>query len=134
MHKFLACVVTILWYCQSQLIQITSTGASLSNNNTLVPSVTYDLNFSLSAEPINSAATLGILFSERFNINAGTLSNCRTSTSAALAPAPASSCTVTYYPGSKIYEVMMTGVFQTTGSYSFLRMSFVIDNPYAARD
>lgn len=75
--------------------------------------------------------TVGLAFSARYSITLATLSNCKASTSSSVVPSTVS-CGVTYFSGSQIYQINITGAFSTSTSYTFLRVGFTINNPYGS--
>lgn len=99
---FLAAILTIIHKTNSQLFQLTSLATSISSNFTLVAAVSYDLNFSMTSPTITAGSTVGLKFSERFNINSTNLANCRAAINSATSPVTAP-CSVAFYSGASIY-------------------------------
>lgn len=120
---FLLVILHTVLQIKSQLFQVTSLSSYISNNFTLVTGVTYDLNFSMTSVSIVSGSTVGLKFSDRYFITSGNLLNCKATTNSGSSPATAP-CSVTYYSGASVYEVIFTGIFPTTASYSYLRLTF----------
>lgn len=115
---------------QAALFQVISGTNSISNIYTLASNVQYDLNFSMTNETITGGSNVGLKFSDRYLITNTTLSGCKASISSATAPATVP-CSVLYYSASQVYEVTMTSIFASTAIYSYLRIGFTINNPYA---
>lgn len=114
------------------LFSVTNSAQSLSSYLTLVDGVTYDLNFTIPSQSIAAGSKVKLQFSSRYTISDSTFINCKASTSSATAPTTATSSVTANAGGSNIYEVLISGMYSSTATHSFLRLKFDMSNPYAA--
>lgn len=98
--------------CLLQLVTNNYLGISTSSSLTLVPLVTYTLNFTFTSTTITALSTPNLTFTSDYNIAAATLANCRYIPSAASTSYTPTSCSVT--GNSSGYYVGFTGIYSTT--------------------
>jgi hypothetical protein len=98
--------------CLLQLVSNNYLGIGTSSSLTLVPLVTYTLNFTFTSRTITAFSTPTLTFTSNYNVASATLANCKYLPSAASTSYTAASCSVT--GNSSGYYVNFTGIYTAT--------------------